>query len=56
MDNPSVAANSRQTYRSYSYNPAPAPAPVMAAPAAPRRSRAPWDNIGKADRKMLGYY
>jgi hypothetical protein len=51
---PSVAMDGRQTYRSYSYNPTPAPA--MAAPATPKRSRAPWDNIGKADRKILGYY
>jgi hypothetical protein len=45
----------RQTYRSYSYNPAPTSG-AMVAPAAPKRSRAPWDNIGKADRKILGYY
>jgi len=52
---PTVAQNGRQTYRSYSYDPAPnystAPAYVT-----PTRSRAAWDNIGKADRKILGYY
>ena len=54
--NPSVAMDGRQSYRSYSYNPAPAPAAPMFADPTPRRSRAAWDNIGKADRKMLGYY
>lgn len=52
--NSNVAQNGRQTYRSYSYDPAPyATGPVYSTP---MRSRAAWDNIGKADRKMLGYY
>jgi hypothetical protein len=52
--NPSVAMDGRQSYRSYSYDSAPAAAGTVST--APKRSRAPWDNIGHADRKMLGYY
>ena len=50
----SVAQNGRQSYRSFSYDPAPAPAARV--PATPTRSRNGWDNIGKADRKILGLY
>jgi hypothetical protein len=52
--NPAVAMDGRQSYRSYSYNPAPAASGAVSS--APKRSRAGWDNIGHADRKMLGYY